>query len=85
MILPMRLHPPLVSATLPLTSYIKMVEVWLIFNLFIPFLEVLLHTYMDHLRCQYKYGVALHSCNLPSANPTILDNFWTNIVSVLPS
>ena len=42
---------PTVSASLPLTSYMKMVEVWLIFNLFIPFLEVLLHTYMDSLRC----------------------------------
>ena len=27
-----------------------MVEIWLIFNLFIPFAEVLLHTYMDTLR-----------------------------------
>jgi hypothetical protein len=30
----------------------KMVEVWLIFNLFIPFGEVLMHTYMDNLRCR---------------------------------
>ena len=34
-----------VSNDLPRTSYIKMVDVWLVFNLFIPFLEVLLHTY----------------------------------------
>ena len=39
-----------VSSTLPTTSYLKMVEIWLIFNLFIPFGEVLLHTYMDTLR-----------------------------------
>ena len=38
------------SQTLPTTSYVKMVEIWLIFNLFIPFSEVLLHTYMDYLR-----------------------------------
>ena len=43
----------LVSQTLPTTSYVKMVEVWLIFNLFIPFSEVLLHTYMDYLRLIY--------------------------------
>ena len=34
-----------VSNDLPRTSYLKMVDIWLIFNLFIPFLEVLLHTY----------------------------------------
>ena len=34
-----------VSNDLPRTSYMKMVDIWLIFNLFIPFLEVLLHTY----------------------------------------
>ena len=35
---------------LPKTSYMKMVEVWLIFNLLIPFSDVLLHTYTDHVR-----------------------------------
>ena len=38
------------STSLPTTSYIKMIEVWLLFNLFLPFLIVLLHTYMDTLR-----------------------------------
>ena len=33
------------SQTLPKTSYIKMVDIWLIFNLLIPFLEVLIHVY----------------------------------------
>ena len=32
------------------TSYMKMVEVWLIFNLLLPFSDVLLHTYTDHVR-----------------------------------
>ena len=36
-----------VSNSLPKTSYIKMMDIWLIFNLFIPFAEVLLHTYID--------------------------------------
>ena len=41
-----------VSGSLPTTSYIKMVDVWFIFNLMIPFFEVLLHTYIDNLRQQ---------------------------------
>merc|ERR1711872_375387 len=39
-----------VSNQLPKTSYIKMMDVWLLFNLFLPFTEVLLHTYKDYLR-----------------------------------
>ena len=34
-----------ISNKLPSTSYIKMVDIWLIFNLIIPFVEVLIHTY----------------------------------------
>ena len=39
-----------VSNNLPKTSYMKMVDVWLLFNLLLPFIIVLLHTYMDTLR-----------------------------------
>ena len=39
-----------VSNNLPKTSYVKMVDVWLIFNLLLPFIEVLVHTFMDTLR-----------------------------------
>ena len=39
-----------VSSSLPQTAYVKMVDVWLIFNLLLPFIEVLVHTYMDTLR-----------------------------------
>jgi hypothetical protein len=31
-----------------------MVEIWLIFNLFVPFFEVLLHIYMDSLRSGHR-------------------------------
>ena len=34
-----------VSNQLPKTSYIKMMDIWLIFNLILPFTEVILHTY----------------------------------------
>ena len=40
-----------VSNNLPKTSYMKMMDVWLLFNLLYPFFVVLLHTYMDTLRC----------------------------------
>ena len=39
-----------VSGSLPTTSYIKMIDVWFIFNLMVPFCEVILHTYIDNLR-----------------------------------
>ena len=39
-----------VSGELPTTSYVKMVEVWLLFTLMVPFISVLLHIYIDSLR-----------------------------------
>ena len=39
-----------VSNNLPKTAYIKMIDVWLLFNLVKPFLDILLQTYIDYLR-----------------------------------
>ena len=39
-----------VSNALPKTAYIKMIDVWLLFCLCIPFCEVILHTIIDRLR-----------------------------------
>ena len=39
-----------VSNSLPKTSYIKMIDIWLLFNLLLPFIVVLIHTRMDTLR-----------------------------------
>ena len=39
-----------VAGGLPQTSSVKMVEVWLLATLFVPFVEVILHVYMDSLR-----------------------------------
>ena len=39
-----------VNERLPATAYIKMVDIWLIFNLIIPFLLIILHTIMDSRR-----------------------------------
>ena len=64
-----------VSQNLPKTSYIKMVDVWLIFNLMIPFfwgsdnfvypelqlsLQVILHTYIDSMRSDDNREVNHH-------------------------
>ena len=38
------------SNSLPPTSYIKMIEFYLIFTLLVPCVEVFLHTLMDSLR-----------------------------------
>ena len=46
-----------VVESLPETAYIKMVEIWLIFNLLLPFTDVLLHTTTDYLR----YGILMLS------------------------
>ena len=39
-----------VSGDLPTTSYVKYVEIWLLFCLFVPFIYVLLHIFIDSLR-----------------------------------
>ena len=39
-----------VSKSLPKTSYMKMVDAWLLFNLLYPVIVILIHTYMDTLR-----------------------------------
>ena len=41
-----------VSNNLPKTSYMKMIDVWLLFNLLQPFIVVLTHTNMDTLRAE---------------------------------
>ena len=39
-----------VSQSLPPTAYVKMVDIWLIFAQMVPFVEVLLHSWMDFYR-----------------------------------
>ena len=45
-----------VSNNLPKTSYMKMIDVWLLVNLLLPFMVVLTHTYMDTLRVDEDKG-----------------------------
>ena len=39
-----------VVASVPVTSYIKMIEIWLLFNLIIPFIDVCVCCYIDYIR-----------------------------------
>ena len=43
-----------VSARLPQTSYLKMIDVWMIFALMVPFINVLLQGYLDFLCLKLK-------------------------------
>ena len=49
-----------VSNALPKTAYIKMVDIWFIFSMTVPFIEVLLQTYIEHLRCQISHRVKIN-------------------------
>ena len=42
------------SGSLPQTSYLKMIDFWLVASLIVPFTNVLLHGYLDHLRKKLK-------------------------------
>ena len=39
-----------VSNNLPKTAYIKMIDVWLLFNLFKPFVDIIMQTYIETQR-----------------------------------
>ena len=71
-----------VSNNLPKTSYIKMMDIWLIFNLLLPFMEVLLHTYIDHLRDDEDREINHHGTPV---KPNQEDDEDTNITHVLPA
>lgn len=45
-----------ISDALPRTSYVKMMDIWLIFNLMIPFLEIILQTMIHKLYNGDDYG-----------------------------
>ena len=43
------------SNALPRTSYIKMIDIWLLVSLIIPFLEMILHTMLNRLHNEEDY------------------------------
>ena len=66
-----------VSNNLPKTSYMKMMDVWLLFNLLYPFIVVLLHTYMDSLRNDEEREINHHGRTITVDENT--DNSKTGI------
>ena len=53
-----------VSQSLPPTAYVKMIDIWLIFTQMIPFMEVLLHTWMDSHRVSADRDINHHGKTL---------------------
>ena len=49
---------------LPPTSDMKMIDIWLIFCLVVPFLEVILRTAIESVNC------TCHLCHLSKSDPT---------------
>ena len=45
------------SQTLPVTSYFKMIDIWMLFTMTIPFLEVVLHTTNEVFERQGQMGI----------------------------
>ena len=45
---------------LPKTAYIKMIDIWFIFCMVIPFVEVLLQTYIETLRARAGQSISIN-------------------------
>ena len=41
-----------ISNNLPKTAYIKMIDIWLLFNLFKPFVDIFMQTYIETLKVE---------------------------------
>ena len=61
---------------LPPTSYVRMVDVWLIFGQLIPFIEVTLLTIMEHYNVEEDkvnhHGTAISITNPVSIQPNVV-------------
>ena len=47
-----------ISSSLPTTAYVKMIDVWMIFTMTIPLLEIIGHAYSEYLRRQLAEGTS---------------------------
>ena len=43
-----------IASSLPTTAYVKMIDVFMIFTMTIPLLEIIGHTYAESLRLQIR-------------------------------
>ena len=65
-----------VSENLPKTAYIKMIDIWLLFNLIKPFNDILVTTYIDSLKVDEErqinhHGVVRNVNNNPNVDSDI--------------
>ena len=74
-----------VSNNLPTTAYVKMIDIWLIFNLLMPFILVLLHTYMDSLRTDKKEEGEVRTINHHGKAVTVSEDKLTKPIKVAPA
>ena len=72
-----------VSNNLPKTSYIKMIDVWLLFNLVKPFNDILLTTYIDYLKDDENREINHHGTARSVANEDDIDSA-ISIIQVHP-
>ena len=59
-----------VNDNLPTTSSIKMIDIWMLFALAIPFLEVILHSAMTWIRQKYEYENTKEVVDISGDNKT---------------
>ena len=68
----------------PKTSYMKMIDVWLLFNLLYPFIVVLLRTYMDTLRNDEEREINHHgkTITIDENNDNSQDGFKIKVFTI---
>ena len=54
------------SQTLPVTSYVKMLDIWLIFTMIVPFIEVAMHACNQHLEKRKRVAPTMISSKISS-------------------
>ena len=67
-----------INSNLPKTSYMKMVELWLIVTLIIPYVEVLIFTYKVIPGFILYMSVWLYHCNVKN-DSTKYNPIWSKI------
>ena len=60
-----------VSNNLPKTAYIKMIDIWLLFNLFKPFIDIIMQTYIETLKAEKKPRDINHHGKMISVGPKV--------------
>ena len=63
-----------VSNNLPKTAYIKMIDIWLLFNLIKPFNDILVTTYMDYLKVDDEREINHHGVPRTVGNDENVDS-----------